>query len=239
VASGVAIAGAALASGASVGPGRVLAAVLVIAWSAAALFVAMQRPRELLSWLMAAGAAIGAVAVISAAEAGKVHAAGSGSYKAEAALLAISVALLPAMGLHVALSLPRGTLEHRVRRGIVISGYIAAVPLAASFYADRPDLSLASLGVAAGLAAAIGMVGYVRRCQRASTEQERARLQWVAWGAVVAAAIAAGAVVLALGLANMQRGVSAKRSQRLMRLRVGLQAVAIFVILLVLWWRGH
>lgn len=46
------------------------------------------------------------------------------------------------------------------------------------------------------------------------------------------------AVVLLLGLANMLRGGSANLSQRLMRLRVVLQLVAIVVIMGVLWWRG-
>jgi hypothetical protein len=55
----------------------------------------------------------------------------------------------------------------------------------------------------------------------------------------VTIAVAAVAIVLVLGLANMLRGGSANRSQNLMRLRVVLQAVAILVILLVLWWRGH
>jgi len=47
------------------------------------------------------------------------------------------------------------------------------------------------------------------------------------------------ALVLVLGLINMLRGGSPNRSQNLMRLRVVLQAVAILLIVLVLWWRGH
>jgi hypoxia induced protein len=56
---------------------------------------------------------------------------------------------------------------------------------------------------------------------------------------LVSIAIGAVAVVLVLGLANMLRGGSPDRSQNLMRLRVVLQAVAILLIVLVLWWRGH
>jgi hypothetical protein len=56
---------------------------------------------------------------------------------------------------------------------------------------------------------------------------------------LVTVATGAVAVVLILGLANMLRGGSPSRSQNLMRLRVVLQAVAILLILLVLWWRGH
>ncbi|KMO40000.1 hypoxia induced protein [Methylobacterium variabile] len=55
---------------------------------------------------------------------------------------------------------------------------------------------------------------------------------------VVLIACLAVAVVLLFGLANMLRGGSANLSQRLMRLRVVLQFVAILVIMGVLWWRG-
>ena len=53
--------------------------------------------------------------------------------------------------------------------------------------------------------------------------------------ALVPIAIAAVAVVLVLGLVNMMRGGSPQRSQKLMRLRVLLQFVAIVVIMLVIW----
>jgi NADH:ubiquinone oxidoreductase subunit 6 (subunit J) len=52
---------------------------------------------------------------------------------------------------------------------------------------------------------------------------------------VVPIAIGAVAVVLLLGLVNMMRGGSPNRSQKLMRLRVLLQFVAIIVIMLTVW----
>ncbi len=55
---------------------------------------------------------------------------------------------------------------------------------------------------------------------------------------LVLLACLAVAVVLFLGLANMMRGGSANLSQRLMRLRVLLQFVAILVIMGVVWWRS-
>jgi hypothetical protein len=55
---------------------------------------------------------------------------------------------------------------------------------------------------------------------------------------LVTAAVVAVALVLLLGLANMMRGGSPNTSQRLMRLRVLLQFVAIVVIMGVLWWRA-
>jgi hypothetical protein len=51
----------------------------------------------------------------------------------------------------------------------------------------------------------------------------------------VPVAIGAVAIVLLLGLANMMRGGSGNTSQKLMRLRVLLQFVAIIVIMTTLW----
>ena len=55
----------------------------------------------------------------------------------------------------------------------------------------------------------------------------------------VGIAVLAVAAVLLLGLVNMLRGGSSNRSQMLMRWRVGLQFVAIVLIVLVLYFRGH
>jgi hypothetical protein len=55
----------------------------------------------------------------------------------------------------------------------------------------------------------------------------------------VAIALGAVALVLVLGLVNMLRQGSANTSQTLMRWRVGLQFLAIVVILIVLWTRVH
>ena len=51
-------------------------------------------------------------------------------------------------------------------------------------------------------------------------------------------ALAAVTVVLLLGLVNMMRGGSANTSQLLMRWRVGLQFLAIVLVLAVIWMRG-
>ena len=53
--------------------------------------------------------------------------------------------------------------------------------------------------------------------------------------AAVGVAIGAVALVLFLGLANMLRGGDPSLSQKLMRWRVGLQLVAIIVIMFVVW----
>ena len=51
-------------------------------------------------------------------------------------------------------------------------------------------------------------------------------------------AIGAVAIVLVLGLFNMMRGGSPATSQRLMRLRVLLQFVAVVVIMVTIWAMG-
>ena len=56
---------------------------------------------------------------------------------------------------------------------------------------------------------------------------------------VLPLAVAAVAFVLLLGLINMMRGGSPNRSQKLMRLRVLLQFVAIVIIMLTVWAMGH
>ena len=52
---------------------------------------------------------------------------------------------------------------------------------------------------------------------------------------VLAIALAAVFIVLMMGLFNMMRGGSPNRSQNLMRWRVGLQFLAIFIVVLVMW----
>ena len=52
---------------------------------------------------------------------------------------------------------------------------------------------------------------------------------------IVAIALAAVFIVLLMGLFNMMRGGSSNRSQMLMRWRVGLQFVAIIIVLIVVW----
>ena len=52
-------------------------------------------------------------------------------------------------------------------------------------------------------------------------------------------AVGAVALVLVLGLVNMMRGGSPNTSQRLMRLRVLLQFVAIVIVMITIWAMGR
>jgi hypothetical protein len=55
----------------------------------------------------------------------------------------------------------------------------------------------------------------------------------------IVVALMAVSIVLVLGLWNMTKGGSPNRSQSLMRLRVLLQAVAILVVMIVIWMLGR
>lgn len=52
---------------------------------------------------------------------------------------------------------------------------------------------------------------------------------------ILVGVVIAVAVTLMLGVINMARGGTPQRSQTLMRWRVGLQATALVVVVLVLW----
>jgi NADH:ubiquinone oxidoreductase subunit 6 (subunit J) len=56
---------------------------------------------------------------------------------------------------------------------------------------------------------------------------------------IVPLAVGAVALVLLFGLVNMMRGGSPNTSQKLMRLRVLLQFIAIVVIMITVWAMGH
>jgi Hypoxia induced protein conserved region len=57
--------------------------------------------------------------------------------------------------------------------------------------------------------------------------------------ALVPLAVIVVAVVLVFGLVNMMRGGSPQTSQKLMRLRVLMQFVAIIVIMIAIWAMGR
>lgn len=59
------------------------------------------------------------------------------------------------------------------------------------------------------------------------------------FGWALALVLIAVAVTLGLGIFNMARGGSPQRSQRLMRWRVGLQALALVVVVAILWFGGR
>jgi signal transduction histidine kinase len=177
------------------GPGRVLGVVLIAAWALCAVLVAARRPGELLGALMALAALVGGAALLGAALAGRDVATAT-VRDFGAGMRGVALALFPAVGLHLVLGLPAGFLSSRVRRLWVVAGYAACAVVAAVHVADRPDVDATAIVVIAGVAALVGLIGYVARYRATRSVRERARLQWPAWGVVVSAAISIGAWVL-------------------------------------------
>jgi len=189
------VAAAFLAESRTLGPGRVLCSVLVAAWAVGAVFVATRRPAEPLASLMAVVAMAGAALVLGAA----LHArpvATDAMQDAGAMVRALGAALLPAVGLHLALGLPDGALTSRARRVVALGGYLVAAAVAVSLLDSRPRLRAWPLAVEIGAFAVVAVIGYVGRYRSARVVRERARLLWVAWAIVVAAAVAGGAWAL-------------------------------------------
>ena len=177
------------------GPGRALSVILVGSWAAATAFVALRRPQEPLAAIMALASMVGAAIVLGAALAGRDVATDT-VRDFGAGLRGVAVAFLPAVGLHLVLGLPDGTLRTRARRVWCGAGYLASAVVAAYLLHDRPHLALWPIAVIAGADAIVGLVGYVARCRAAGSVHERARLQWPAWAVVVAGAISLLAWVL-------------------------------------------
>ena len=144
---------------------------------------------------MALGAFVGAVALLGTGLVAR-STASDGLRDWAAAVRAVAIGFLPAIGLHLALGLADGGLRTGPRRTAAALGYVASVVLAAALVDRRPDVSLTPIAIFAGVGAAVGVVGYLVRCRRARSAYERARLQWVAWAVVVAAAISLVAFVL-------------------------------------------
>jgi hypothetical protein len=61
----------------------------------------------------------------------------------------------------------------------------------------------------------------------------------MSFSALVPVAIGAVAIVLVMGLVNMMRGGSPNTSQKLMRWRVGLQFVAVVIIIIAIWLKAN
>lgn len=193
--SAVAVYAAALDTAIAVGPGRVLCAVLIVLWCTAAAFTAVTRPGEPLSWIMVAGAAAGAATALGTTILGRDVASSGGDVAAAAR--ALGLALLPSVVLHLGLAAPDGRLRSSGRRFLTAAGYLTSLALGAYLFEQRPDLPVGAFIAVLGIAAAVGITGFIARGQHASLT-ERPRFQWPAWGLTVAATVGIGAGLLNL-----------------------------------------
>jgi len=165
-----------------------VSAAVVLAWAAAAVVVARRLPERPLALLLGLFALVLGAALYTAASVQ------SGDDQFELARSVVT-ALLPAVGLHLALGVPDGTLRSRGARLTVGLGYLAGAALGVAVGSEPGDLPMLPYGLAAVLGGVIGLIGYQSRCRKASAA-DRARLQWVGWGVVLAASV--GGLVMLL-----------------------------------------
>src|SRR6185312_10605278 len=141
---------------AEVGPGPVLCAVVAIVWGLCAFSVCRQRPNELLGFLMACGATVGSIALLSATVMGRAGILDS-TRSVAAAGQAFGLTLVFAIALHGVLGLPDGTLGTTARRVFAALGYLGSIGVGVYLYDHRPDLPLAPLVVLAVFDAIVGV----------------------------------------------------------------------------------
>ena len=170
------------------GPAYGVTAVVAGAWALGAFLVARRLPARPLALLMGLLALVlGATLYASAKVTG-----GQDQFELARSIL---TALLPAVVVHLAFAVPDGVLPGRSARTTVGIGYVAAVALGVVVGPESGDLPMLPYVLAALAAAAVGLVGYMGRCRKASAA-DRARLQWVGWGVVLAAAVGTLVVLL-------------------------------------------
>jgi len=177
---------------------QLLRAVLVSAWAVAGAVIALRRRQERLGPLVLFGTLVAALASLASAA---LRAADHGTTLSDGLTdvarfaLPLAVALLPAIGMQILLSLPDGSC--RVSRVVIRAAYVVGLMVGIGLWTQRPTLPLWPVGLEATAAAAIGFGGSNRRYRR-SHGAERQRLQWFGWAVVVTAEVALLTVALRL-----------------------------------------
>jgi hypothetical protein len=208
VAVGLAVAGAVVASGTGSEAAEVFRVALVAAWSVAGAVIAIRRRDERLGPIVLAASSVAGAATLAAALARAHHHASSGPGGLVAAgrlALPVALALLPAFGMQLLLSLPDGSC--RVSRAVVRTGYVVGLLVGLGLWTRRPTLPLWPLALESTVAVAVGFAGSNRRYRRARGV-ERQRMQWFGWAVLVAVEITLVTLALRLLAAWPPHGVA-------------------------------
>lgn len=168
------------------GPAWWVATVVTVVWAIGAVLVGRRLGRRPLGPLMGLFTLVLGAALYTAAEVAN----GSEGMELPRSLL---TALLLGVGLHLAFAVPDGCLPSTTARTTVALGYVASLALGVAVGAEE-HLPTAPFVGGAIVFGAVGLLGYLSRCRKASIA-DRARLQWMGWGVVLSLAIG-GLVVL-------------------------------------------
>jgi signal transduction histidine kinase len=161
---------------------------LVAAWAIAGVVLALRWPDERFGLLVVAAATVGGIA--AASDAALLDRSGSGLELVRA----LAVAALPAMALHVLLTLPTGAFVRRTHRNTVVVGYGLAIVAGLGIWSARPSVPLWIVFLQ-GAAVLVGSVMANARYRR-SRGRERQRMQWFGLAVTTAAEIALVTVAL-------------------------------------------
>src|SRR5919197_865855 len=151
------------------GSAAALQAALAAVWAVSSIFLA--RRGEGTALIVAAGALVGGV----------------GAASGDAAPFAAG--LLPALGMHLVLSMPDGTIQSTPRWVLLGIGYAGGVATGIGLWTARPDFPLWPLGV---LSAALTVLaaGPAFSSFRRAVGPGRRRIEWLGWGATVTGGLA-------------------------------------------------
>jgi len=169
-------------------------AAVVATWALCAVVVARRVPRL--------GLDLSLVAIVMAAAFAAGAAYESSPDSGTARLRSLAIALVPGIVVLLALSLPDGRLATRGRVLVAVASIVASLGFGLAV-GDSTQVPVGAYVVVAGLAAIISVIAFMQRC-RVAGALDRARLQWMGWGVVVATT-AATVIVLThwlVGLPN-------------------------------------
>ena len=169
---------------------------IVALWAAAGVVLGVRRRGDRLASIVVAGALVGGAGTWAAAVTEHHDLTGGASLVADAALR-LAAALLPAVALHLLVSLPDGRFATATHRACVVAGYLTAAVVGVALLGNRDQLVAWPLVVLWIVAVALGIALSHERYQ-ASGATDRRRLQWFGWGVAVAGE--AALVVAALRL---------------------------------------
>ncbi len=180
----LALGGLLLAADDGLSAAELVRAGLVLAWALAGLALILRPELRPLGAVALAAAALGGACMLCS---GILHHDPAGPLAPVAALVRpLAAGLLPAVALHLIVSLPDGRLASRPRRVGVALAYAVGAGLGLVLWTRRPGLPLWPVVAAGVLAVAVGVPASHRRFL-ASHGTARQRMEWIGLAVVVVA----------------------------------------------------